>query len=223
MSTYKGRVLGTLGHLGAYSYHETKNVISGEGGSLLINEPHFCERAEIIREKGTDRSRFYRGEIDKYTWQHVGSSYLPSELTAAFLLAQLESAEKITQQRLKIWQHYHILFENLEKNGFIQRPKKPANCQQNAHMYYILVADREIRSKIAKYLINQSILAVSHYVPLHLSPGGQKYARVHSTLPYTESLSERLIRLPLYFDMDESIVEEVIKKIETFFNTEMSH
>lgn len=217
MATYKGRMLGTLGHLGTFSYHETKNVISGEGGALIINDPQFDELAEIIREKGTDRSRFYRGEIDKYTWQHVGSSYLPSELIAAFLLAQLEQASVITSKRRAIWDAYHSAFERLELAGFIQRPIVPVECEHNAHMYYILVPNASIRARLLGHLKQNGILSVFHYVPLHLSPGGKKYARVHGSLPLTESLSTRLIRMPLYFDMTEAVIDRIVEEVENVF------
>lgn len=217
MAKYKGRMLGTLGHLGTFSYHETKNVISGEGGSLIINDPQFDELAEIIREKGTDRSRFYRGEIDKYTWQHVGSSYLPSELIAAFLLAQLEQADTITRKRRAIWDAYHAAFEHLELAGFIRRPIVPVECEHNAHMYYILVPNVTIRARLLSHLKQNGILSVFHYVPLHLSPGGKQYARVHESLPLTETLSARLIRMPLYFDMTQAVIERIVEEVENVF------
>ncbi|ART56747.1 dTDP-4-amino-4,6-dideoxygalactose transaminase [Acidovorax carolinensis] len=198
MASYKGRVLGSIGDLGAYSFHETKNVIAGEGGALLVNDPALATRAEIIREKGTDRSRFFRGEVDKYTWQEVGSSFLPGELIAAFLWAQLEEAERITNQRLAIWQRYHELIEPLEQKGLLRRPIVPADCQHNAHMYYVLLAPGIDRQKILFELKKNDIYSVFHYVPLHSSPGGQRYGRAHGELEVTIRQSERLVRLPLW-------------------------
>jgi dTDP-4-amino-4,6-dideoxygalactose transaminase len=198
MASYKGRVLGSIGDLGAYSFHETKNVISGEGGALLVNNPALATRAEIIREKGTDRNRFFRGEVDKYTWQEVGSSFLPGELSAAFLWAQLEEAERITNQRLAIWQRYHELMEPLEQNGLLRRPIVPADCQHNAHMYYVLLHPGIDRQKVLFELKKNDIYSVFHYVPLHSSPGGQRYGRPHGELEVTIRQSERLVRLPLW-------------------------
>lgn len=214
MAKYKGKFLGTLGHLGTYSFHDTKNIISGEGGALLINDEKYNELAEIIREKGTDRSRFFRGQVDKYTWQHVGSSFLPSELIAAFLLAQLEQAENITKQRLKLWDLYHSAFADLETAGLIRRPIIPEGCEHNGHMYYILLPDSEKRSQLLNALKAQCICSVFHYVPLHSSPAGKKYSKTHGDLAQTESLAERLIRLPLFVDMDESIVLRVVDAIK---------
>jgi dTDP-4-amino-4,6-dideoxygalactose transaminase len=191
-------MLGSIGDLGAYSFHETKNVISGEGGALLVNDPALATRAEIIREKGTDRSRFFRGEVDKYTWQEVGSSFLPGELIAAFLWAQLEEAENITNQRLAIWQRYHELMEPLEQKGLLRRPIVPADCQHNAHMYYVLLAYGIDRQKVLSELKKNDIYSVFHYVPLHSSPGGQRYGRAHGELEVTIRQSERLVRLPLW-------------------------
>lgn len=210
MAYYKGRALGTLGQLGTYSFHETKNIISGEGGALLINDKQFIELAEIIREKGTDRSRFYRGQIDKYTWQHLGSSYLPNEITAAFLFAQLEKAEWITQQRLAIWQMYHTHFAELEKKGLLRRPIVPDTCQQNGHIYYILLEDSDIRANLLARFKQEDILAVLHYVPLHSSPAGKKYARTHGRLLYTETLPEQLLRLPLFPQMTSEMIEKIV-------------
>lgn len=198
MASYKGRVLGSIGDLGAYSFHETKNVIAGEGGALLVNDPALATRAEIIREKGTDRSRFFRGEVDKYTWQEVGSSFLPGELIAAFLWAQLEEAENITNQRLAIWQRYHELMEPLEQKGLLRRPIVPVDCQHNGHMYYVLLAPGIDRQKILSELKKSDIYSVFHYVPLHSSPGGQRYGRAHGELEVTIRQSERLVRLPLW-------------------------
>ncbi len=210
MATYKGRPLGSIGHLGAYSFHETKNVISGEGGCLLVNDSEFSLRAEIIREKGTDRSRFFRGEVDKYTWQEVGSSFLPGELIAAFLWAQLEEADQITAQRLTIWQRYHDALASLEEEGIIRRPIVPEYCQHNAHMYYILLAPGIDRQPILEEFRRSDIWSVFHYVPLHSSPAGQRYGRVHGDMRVTNSISERLIRLPMWVGLAETQQEQVV-------------
>jgi len=198
MSSYKGRTLGIIGDLGAYSFHETKNVISGEGGALLVNDPELASRAEIIREKGTDRSRFFRGEVDKYTWQEVGSSFLPGELIAAFLWAQLEEAERITSDRLASWARYHELLKSLEEKGVLRRPIIPEGCQHNAHMYHVLLAPWIDRQLVLNEFKRNEISSVFHYVPLHSSPAGQRYGRVHGSLEMTDRQSERLIRLPLW-------------------------
>lgn len=210
MSTYKGRALGSIGDLGTYSFHETKNVISGEGGALLVNDPALALRAEIIREKGTDRSRFFRGEVDKYTWQEVGSSYLPGELIAAFLWAQLEEADRITQMRLASWRRYHELLEPLESAGLIRRPVVPADCQHNAHMYYVLLSAGMDRQKVLAEFKRNEIGAVFHYVPLHSSPAGQRYGRTHGSLDMTNQQSERLVRLPLWLGLGEEQQQKVV-------------
>lgn len=210
MSSYKGRALGSIGHLAAYSFHETKNVISGEGGALLVNDPQFTQRAEIIREKGTDRSRFFRGEVDKYTWQEAGSSFLPGEIIAAFLWAQLEEAESITRHRLAIWQRYHDLLAPLEAAGRLRRPIIPADCQHNAHMYYILVPHNVDRQLVLSGLKERGINAVFHYVPLHTAPAGQRFARSHGNLSRTVELSERLLRLPLWHGMSLDEQKQVV-------------
>jgi dTDP-4-amino-4,6-dideoxygalactose transaminase len=211
MSSYKGRALGSIGDLGAYSFHETKNVISGEGGALLVNDPELALRAEIIREKGTDRSRFVRGEVDKYTWQKVGSSFLPGELTAAFLWAQLEEAEKITKQRLASWERYHQLLEPLESNGMLRRPIVPAGCLHNAHMYYVLLAPGTNRQDVLEEFKRKEIFCVFHYVPLHSSSGGLRYGRTHGSLELTTNLSERVIRLPLWIGLTEDQQDRIVK------------
>ncbi|PRC93566.1 dTDP-4-amino-4,6-dideoxygalactose transaminase [Solimicrobium silvestre] len=210
MATYKGRALGSIGDLGAYSFHETKNVISGEGGALLINDHKLSLRAEIIREKGTNRSQFYRGEVDKYTWQEIGSSFLPGELIAAFLWAQFEEADKITQKRMVAWQRYHELLAPLESSGVIRRPVIPKECHHNAHMYYVILGPEIDRQKILDVLNRNDINAVFHYVPLHSSPAGLRYARAHGSLEITNKLSERLLRLPLWVDITESKQNKVI-------------
>lgn len=203
MATYRGRPLGSIGDLGTYSFHETKNVISGEGGALLVNDPALSSRAEIIREKGTDRSRFFRGEVDKYTWRETGSSFLPGELIAAFLWAQFEEADSITQTRLASWQHYHDLLESLESRGILRRPIVPDGCQHNAHMYYVLLASEVNRQYLLDELKRRGIGSVFHYVPLHTSPAGLRYGRAHGALAITQQQSERLIRLPLWVGISE--------------------
>jgi dTDP-4-amino-4,6-dideoxygalactose transaminase len=209
MASYKGRTLGSIGDLGAYSFHETKNVISGEGGALLVNEHGLALRAEIIREKGTDRSRFFRGEVDKYSWQEVGSSFLPGELIAAFLWAQLEEADRITKARLASWQRYHDLLAPLEANGLLRRPIVPDGCQHNAHMYYVLPAPEIDRQKVLDEFKRRDIWPVFHYVPLHSSPAGQRYGRRHGTMEVTDRQAQRLIRLPLWVGLAEQQQERV--------------
>ena len=203
MATYKGRALGSIGHLGAYSFHETKNVISGEGGGLLVNDPALALRAEIIREKGTDRGRFFRGEVDKYTWQEVGSSFLSGELTTAFLWAQLEESQAITDNRMASWNRYHTALAPLEANGLLRRPVVPADCEHNAHMYYVLLAAGIDRQAVLGELKGKGISSVSHYVPLHSAPAGQRFGRVHGSMDVTNTQSERLIRLPLWVGLSE--------------------
>ncbi len=214
MSTYKGKSLGAIGHLGAYSFHETKNIISGEGGALLVNDEQFSERAEIIREKGTNRSQFFRGQVDKYTWVDIGSSYLPGEVISAFLWAQMEEAESITRKRLDIWQQYHEAFAPLETANKLRRPIIPEHCQHNAHMYYILLESLEKRTEVIAQLKAQGVNAVFHYVPLHSSPAGKKYARTNGELHHTNNLSDRLLRLPLWVGMDDA-QNKVITELRT--------
>jgi dTDP-4-amino-4,6-dideoxygalactose transaminase len=211
MSTYKGKPLGSIGHLGAYSFHETKNIISGEGGALLVNDECFVERAEIIREKGTNRSQFFRGQVDKYTWMDIGSSYLPGEIIAAFLWAQMEEADLITQRRITIWNLYHEALQGLEAAGKLRRPIVPAECQHNAHMYYVLLDSFATRTRVIKELNQQGISTVFHYVPLHLAPAGKRHSRVYGELIHTEDLSDRLLRLPLWIGMDG--VERVVNAL----------
>jgi dTDP-4-amino-4,6-dideoxygalactose transaminase len=211
MATYKGRPLGSIGHLGAYSFHETKNVISGEGGALLVNDPALALRAEIIREKGTDRSRFFRGEVDKYTWQEIGSSFLPGELIAAFLWAQLEEADRITKERLASWRRYHELLAPLEAQGVLRRPIIPEACQHNAHMYYVLLSPEIDRQGILTELKRNDIWSVFHYVPLHSSPAGVRYCRTHGDLGVTVRQSEKLIRLPLWIGLSTKQQDRVVE------------
>ena len=218
MSSYKSRALGSIGQLGAYSFHETKNVISGEGGALLVNDPELAQRAEIIREKGTDRSRFFRGQVDKYTWQEVGSSFLPGEIIAAFLWAQLEEADRITRQRLASWAKYHTMLAPLEAAGLLRRPIVPTDCQHNAHMYYVLLAPDIDRQKVLDAFRSSAIASVFHYVPLHSSPAGLKYGRTHGSLDVTVQQSERLVRLPLWVGLTEehqARVFDVLQKMST--------
>lgn len=218
MSKYKDRFLGSIGHLAAFSFHETKNIISGEGGALLINDSRFTEHAEIIREKGTNRSKFFRGQVDKYTWVDLGSSYLPSELIAAFLWAQLEQCDYIIKKRLGIWDTYHQAFDELEKTKVgVRRPIIPPECTHNGHLYYLLLPDLELRSLLISNLKELGIQAVFHYVPLHDSPAGLKYGRAHGSLPVTQSTSERLVRLPLWLGI-ESDLPFIIKQVLTIIN-----
>lgn len=202
-ATYHDRELGTIGHLGALSFHETKNIISGEGGALLVNTPELIERAEIIREKGTNRSRFFRGQVDKYTWMDVGSSYLPSELIAAFLWAQMEDARAIVARRLAIWNRYQEAFGPLEREGRIRRSTVPAHCRHNGHLYSLILPSLDARTEVLAALKKAGVHAVFHYVPLHDSPAGQRFGRAHGTMHNTTSLSERLIRLPLWIGVEE--------------------
>jgi dTDP-4-amino-4,6-dideoxygalactose transaminase len=198
-----GRPLGGIGQLGALSFHETKNVISGEGGALLINDPALAERAEIIREKGTNRSQFFRGQVDKYTWVDIGSSYLPGEIIAAFLWAQFEEAERITSRRLALWQRYHEAFEPLEAAGLARRPAVPGNCTHNGHMYYLILASLEARTAFIEAMRAAGIHCVFHYVPLHASPYGREVGRAADHLPVTNDLADRLVRLPMWLGLEE--------------------
>jgi dTDP-4-amino-4,6-dideoxygalactose transaminase len=217
-SFYNNKPLGTLSDLGAFSFHETKNIISGEGGALIINNPIFKNRAEIIREKGTNRSEFLRGEIDKYTWHDVGSSYLPSELIAAFLYHQLQSIEEITDKRLSLWENYYQLFQEAESNGLIRRPIIPKHVQHNGHIFYLLIEDSFSRNTLLSQLKQRGIHAVSHYEPLHSAPAGKKYGRSIGNLSNTLKLSKQIIRLPLWIGItskqQEYIAEQVVECIE---------
>ncbi|WP_088143418.1 dTDP-4-amino-4,6-dideoxygalactose transaminase [Achromobacter xylosoxidans] len=214
MANYKGRPLGSLGDLGTFSFHETKNVISGEGGALLVNHPELAMRAEIIREKGTDRSRFFRGEVDKYTWQEAGSSYLPSELIAAFLWAQLESARDITEQRLAIWDRYHDALGPLEARELLRRPIVPDGCEHNAHMYYVLLPASVDRRQVIEEFRSRQIYPVSHYVPLHSAPAGLRYGRVAGSMAVTDQYSERLLRLPFWVGLTPAQQDTVAEVLE---------
>jgi len=214
MAKYKGKPLGSIGDLGCLSFHETKNVISGEGGALLTNREDMAQRAEIIREKGTNRSQFFRGEVDKYTWVDVGSSYLPGEVIAAFLYAQMEEAESITRQRLAIWEVYHQGFADLEQQQLLRRPVIPQHCEHNAHMYYLLLPDAESRDRLLVRLKEQGVYAVFHYVPLHSSPAGKKFARQAGSLDVTENLAARLVRLPIWPELPDC--ERIIEIVSDF-------
>jgi dTDP-4-amino-4,6-dideoxygalactose transaminase len=211
MSTYKGRALGSIGDLGCFSFHETKNVISGEGGAILVNNPEMASRAELIREKGTDRSRFFRGEVDKYTWQEMGSSYLPGELIAAFLWAQLEEAESITAGRMESWKYYDDALTDLENEGKLRRPVVPIDRQHNAHMYYVLLDKKVIRKSILTDLLLDGVDCVSHYVPLHSSPAGLRFGRVHGSMDVTNGQAKCLIRLPLWSDISLEQQDRVVE------------
>lgn len=218
LSTYKNRYLGAIGHIGCLSFHETKNVISGEGGALLINDQRFIERAEIIREKGTDRSKFFRGEVDKYTWVDIGSSYLPSELVGAFLYAQLEQAEKIIEKRRWIFRKYISGLQSLEAEGIIRLPYADQDHMNNGHLFYIITKSLDERKLLVAYLGKNGIMAVSHYVPLHSSPAGLKNGRVSGDLRVTDLVSERLLRLPVYYEMSDSDVEKVVQTVIGFYS-----
>jgi dTDP-4-amino-4,6-dideoxygalactose transaminase len=198
LASYRGMPLGSLGDMSTFSFHETKNLISGEGGALVVNDRGKIDRAEIIREKGTNRSSFFRGEVDKYTWVDVGSSYLPSDMIAAFLLAQFENADALAADRLQSWQRYHDGFAGLENEGLLRRPIIPPHCQHNAHLYYILLPDAETRTALIAHLRAMDIMAPFHYVPLHSAPAGRRFGRTHGSLELTENLASRLVRMPLW-------------------------
>ncbi len=213
MATYKGRALGAIGDIGAFSFHETKNIVSGEGGALLLNRPDLVGRAEIIREKGTDRSRFFRGEVDKYTWQEAGSSFLPGELIAAFLWAQLEVASSITAGRMQIWNRYHSMLERYEAEGLLRRPTIPSDCVHNAHLYYVLFESHVDRHAVLDELKRNGIGATFHYVPLHSSPAGKKFGRVGGNMDVSDSLPGQLIRLPLWVGLPPEQQDFIIEKL----------
>ncbi len=215
-SFYKGQPLGSFGQLSALSFHETKNIISGEGGALMINSPEFIERAELIREKGTNRSKFFRGQVDKYTWEDIGSSYLPSEMIAAFLWAQMENAGDIKQRRLSIWNQYHQAFEKLEQQEKIRRPIIPDHCAHNAHMYYLLLPDLESRTEFINKLKEKEIGAVFHYIPLHSAPMGRRVGKVSGAMIHTDIMSDRLVRLPLWLGLEEHqsfVIDEAVNAL----------
>lgn len=213
MSTYKGRPLGSIGHMAALSFHETKNIIAGEGGALLINDPKFVERAEMIREKGTNRSQFFRGQVDKYTWVDIGSSYLPGEIVAAFLWAQMEEADVITKRRLDIWSNYHQWFANLEKSEKLRRPIIPRECTHNAHMYYLLLPSLQHRTALIDELKSKDIYTVFHYIPLHSSPCGRERGRAVGEMTNTNNTGDHLLRLPLWLGLEDQLSDVIAKVV----------
>ena len=217
MSEYKGKALGAIGDYGCYSFHETKNYSMGEGGALLIKNEDDIELAEIIREKGTNRSRFLRGQIDKYTWVEAGSSYLPSDMNAAYLWAQLQEADKINNDRLASWDKYYNAFDELEQKGYVTRPFIPEECKHNAHMFYLKAENLETRTKLISFLKENGVLAVFHYVPLHSAPAGKKFGEFVGEDKYTTRESDRLVRLPMYYGLSESETDKVIEKVIEFY------
>lgn len=219
MASYKGQALGTFGDFGCFSFHETKNFSMGEGGALLIRDEEFVEKAEIIREKGTNRAKFFRGQIDKYTWVEAGSSYLPSELNAAYLWAQLEMANEINDKRLSLWEQYYMELQRLREKEYIELPSIPDSCQHNAHMFYIKVKDAEERDKLIKYMKERDILTVFHYIPLHSAPAGKRFGRFCGNDIYTTKESERLLRLPMFYQLKDEQVSYVCDSIRKFFDT----
>ena len=216
MASYKGRALGTIGDFGCYSFHETKNYTMGEGGAILFNRDEYVEKAEILREKGTDRSKFFRGQVDKYRWMDYGSSYLPSELNAAYLYAQLEARNQIFAKRMEIYNYYHKNLAHLAQEGKIEQPYVPEECSHNAHMYYIKVRDIQVRTRLIAYLREKGICSVFHYVPLHSAPAGQKFGRFSGEDVYTTKESERLLRLPMFYNLDMEDVKYITDTIASF-------
>ncbi|MCH5339986.1 MAG: dTDP-4-amino-4,6-dideoxygalactose transaminase [Acetatifactor sp.] len=218
MSSYKGKALGTIGDFGCFSFHETKNYSMGEGGALLIRDQKNVENAEIIREKGTNRSKFYRGQIDKYTWVNYGSSYLPSDMNAAYLYAQLEIADEINQARLKLWDRYYEGLRTLKEAGKLELPVVPEGCAHNAHMFFVKAADVKERTELIAFLKENGIMSVFHYIPLHTAPAGQKFGRFHGEDRYTTKESERLARLPMYYGLQEEQVDYICDKVREFYS-----
>lgn len=218
MSTYKGKYLGTIGDFGCYSFHETKNYSMGEGGALVINNSEYNEKAEILREKGTNRAKFFRGQVDKYTWVDYGSSYLPSDLNAAYLYAQLEKADEINNNRLESWNKYYDGLKSLAEQGKIELPVIPDGCGHNAHMFYIKARDLEERTNLISYLKGQNVLAVFHYIPLHSAPAGMKFGRFDGMDDFTTKESERLVRLPMYYKLMHEDCDRVISAVQEFYN-----
>lgn len=217
MSTYKGKALGTIGDFGCYSFHETKNYSMGEGGAICINNEKYIEKAEIIREKGTNRSKFFRGQIDKYTWVDLGSSYLPSDINSAYLYAQLENMELINDKRRQLWDAYYEGFQEISNRGFVELPTVPEGCEHNSHMFYIKVKDFDERTKLINYLKECGIMAVFHYIPLHTAPEGKKSGVFFGTDKYTTTESERLLRLPMYYSLRDEEVSYIVDKVNSFF------
>ena len=222
MATYKGRPLGSIGHLGCMSFHETKNIVAGEGGALLINDERFIERAEIIREKGTNRTKFFRGQVDKYTWVDIGSSYLPGEIVAAFLWAQMEDAQKITEKRLAIWDAYYLGLTQAAVDHGLRLPIVPPDCRHNAHMFYVLFPDLSSRTRAIEFLREREISTVFHYVPLHSSPAGLRFGRVHGDMAVTDDVADRLLRLPLYYDLSVAATQRVIDAVRAASGSALS-
>ena len=219
MCTYKGKALGTIGDFGCFSFHETKNFSMGEGGAILIRDPEYIEKAEILREKGTDRSKYYRGQVDKYRWQNFGSSYLPSDINAAYLYSQFEVAETINQARLDRFHQYYELLTPLMEAGRIELPVMPEGCEQNGHMFYIKTKDMEERTALIDFLKENDIMAVFHYIPLHTAPAGMKFGRFHGMDRYTTKESERLLRLPMFYQLTPEQVEYIAGKVKEFYET----
>lgn len=217
MSTYKGKPLGAIGDFGCFSFHETKNYSMGEGGALLIQDESYVEEAEIIREKGTNRSKFHRGQVDKYTWMNYGSSYLPSELNAAYLWAQLEKADSINEARLACWNRYYENLGKLRESGKIELPVIPPHCVHNAHMFYLKTADIEERTEFIEYMKEKGVLTVFHYIPLHTAPAGQRFGRFHGEDEYTTKESERLVRLPMYYGLTLEQVDKICTYVKGFY------
>ena len=217
MAKYKGRYLGTIGDFGCYSFHETKNYSMGEGGAIVINNLKYNERAEILREKGTNRAKFFRGQVDKYTWVDFGDSYLPSDILAAYLWPQLLRADEINENRLNSWEKYYDGFEKIAKLGFVERPVIPNECQHNAHMFYLKCKDLEERSRLIKYLRANGISAVFHYIPLHSAPAGLRYGRFYGEDKFTTKESERLVRLPMYYGLTDEDRNRVITLVNKFY------
>lgn len=215
---YKGKPLGTIGDMGCFSFHETKNIMSGEGGLFVTNNKKFAERAEIIREKGTNRSKFFRGQIDKYTWVDKGSSYLPSDIVGAYLYSVLEISDKIQAKRISVWQKYYNAFETLETQGYIRRPVIPESCTNNGHMFYLLFNDLETRTKFIAYLKENNIYAPFHYIPLHSAPAGQKYCKTCGNMEITNKISDTLVRLPMFYDITDEQLGKVIKTVLNFWS-----
>ena len=216
-STYKGRFLGTIGDFGCLSFHETKNISMGEGGALMFQDPSYQERAEILREKGTDRSKFFRGQVDKYTWQDYGSSYLPSDMNAAYLWAQLEEAEHITKDRLNSYAFYEEALKDLADKEYLEQPFVPEDCVHNAHMYYIKLPDLQTRTAFIRYMSEHGVMCVFHYIPLHSAPAGQKYGRFYGEDRFTTKESERLVRLPMYYQLTQRDKSYIVETIHDFF------
>lgn len=219
MCTYKGKALGTIGDFGCFSFHETKNFSMGEGGAILIRDPEYIEKAEILREKGTDRSKYYRGQVDKYRWQNFGSSYLPSDINAAYLYSQFEVAETINQARLDRFHQYYELLTPLMEAGKIELPVIPEGCEQSGHMFYIKTKDMEERTALIDFLEKNDIMAVFHYIPLHTAPAGMKFGRFHGMDRYTTKESERLLRLPMFYQLTPEQVEYIAGKVKEFYET----